>query len=344
MFTRSLPTNTAVGGKGGASRGGAGRSGGSIALWSAVALQQHMVQHSGLHGILPNAAPRRPLPPAPAGSSSTLPSSTRLSLAQKMGLVEAPPPPPTEPQWESCVQKAATRNDVRQPCAICCEPFLATVEHAQVILDCSHVFHQTCIQQLEKFARRTGNQPTCPICRRQGYHKRLHCEGKVQAQHHAATRIQSLIRGVLARKRALRLRLQRDPKFRSDYAYEQLRGISDSYMAYAVSREKEVDSFLEGIDLARQIAAADMMSAKDWESIRNQVLSRHESLECPICMGVVGGGGGGGAHQPGVMLSCAHCFHSPCFAAYESVALAKPGAVARCPVCRSGYRKRPLVD
>ena len=347
MFTRSLPNN----GKGASKRPSGGRGGNAtsnIALWSAVALQQHMVQNSGLQGILPHAVPR-PVQPTGGGPN-------RLSLAQKMGLVEAPPPPPTEPQWETCVAKAAYRNEAKQPCAICCEPFLATSSHAQVILDCSHVFHQTCINQLEKFARRAGHQPACPICRRLCYHKRVHYEGKAQVQNHAATRIQALMRGILARKKFLKMRLHADPKFRSDYAYEQLRGISDSYMAYAVSREKEVDSFLEEIDLTRQIANADMMSRQDWEAIREQILSRHESLECPICMGSIGCGApsptagtpsSAAMHQQvqaGVMLSCSHCFHAPCIVAFENVALAKPGSVAKCPVCRAGYRKRPLVD
>lgn len=317
----------------------------STQLWSAVALQQHMLRN--VQGL-----PSNPLRP------SVQPRPGKLTLAEKMGLVEAPPPPPTDSEWEVAVNKSKHRHDCGSMCSICQVQFVSSSTEGQVILSCSHVFHETCIKQFEKFARRVGATPMCPLCRAPRYHKRVHYEGKAQVQHHAAAKIQALVRGVLQRRKYLKLRLKSNPQFRVDYAYLQLHQISDMYVARAAAREKEVDTFLEELDLTRQKAVADMMSDNDWHQIRAKILDRHDSLECPICMGTVDHGTEGMAstnsstqrNQP-YMLSCSHCFHGPCLDSFESFQLAAVKqssnalqAIPRCPVCRAGYAKRSLLD
>lgn len=317
----------------------------SAQLWSAVALQQHMLR--SIKGM-------------PQGQSVPPPRAGKLTLAEKMGLVEAPPPPPTDVQWENAVAKSLHRNDCGHECSICQVAFVASSTSAQVILSCSHVFHEMCIKQFEKFVRLSGAAACCPICRAARYHKRVHYEGKAQVQHHAAAKIQALVRGVLQRKRYLTMRLRKDPKFRMDYTLTTMRALSDCYTVQAVAREKHVDKFLEELDLTRQKAVADLFSKKDWEAVRHKVLSRHDGVECPICMGQIDAedqhevttSSRSRAAPEAYILSCAHCFHGPCLESFEKFAAAavpsnSDGAksiIPRCPVCRSGYARRSLIE
>ena len=201
----------------------------------------------------------------------------KLTLAQKMGLVEAPPAPPEEEVWEVAQKKAVNRGDALHPCSICHESFaLLQNTSAQVILDCSHVFHLTCLKQFEKFTRKAQGRDfvrQCPVCRHGHYHKRIHYAGKAQIQNHASTKIQSAMRGFLARKKYLKMRLSADPKFKSDYYFNKLSSMADAYLSYAVAREKEVDRFLEEVDLQRQRAVADMMSPADWQLLRAKAIT-----------------------------------------------------------------------
>ena len=308
----------------------------------------------------------------------------RLSLAQKMGLVEAPPPAPNEEEWSAVVSRAAHRGDSLRPCAICHESFALPTSSPQVLLNCSHVFHETCLKQFEKFVRKSGGERRCPICRKAHYHKRVHYEGTAQIQRHAAAKIQAVIRGAIARKRYLKLRLESNPKFKSDYYFKKLQDMTDVYLNYSIAREKEVDRFLEEVDLQRQRAVAEMMNKADWDALRAKVwkavtaisglddddtgnvavitnsgeLQEPEEgyancgVDCPICMGRV---------KPELaadadLLSCGHCFHRPCLMTFEKFNEAaangnntnssKIGAkpyIPRCPLCRKGYMKQPLV-
>lgn len=336
------------------SKGGSGSK--QTQLWSAVALQQHMLR--SMQG-LPNANPQSQRTGGSEGGQQ------RLTLAERMGLVEAPPSAPTEDEWSFAVDKSTHRNDCGKECAICKSTFVSSHASAQVILSCSHVFHEQCIKQFEKFARRAGATASCPLCRSARYHKRVFYQGKAQVQNHAAAKIQAHVRGFLARKRYLTLRLRANPKFRIDYAATQLKAISDTYTIRATLREKQLDKFLDDLDLTRQKAVADMFSRRDWEEVRNKVLSRHDGLECPICMGTIDAEQEQStttvrAQAPhAYMLSCAHCFHGPCLESFESFAAASAvdaasrisgissdmiSNIPRCPVCRAGYAKRSLID
>lgn len=292
----------------------------------------------------------------------------RLSLAQKMGLVEAPPPPPDEEEWEAVVHRAVYRGDALHPCAICHESFAVANSSPQVVLSCSHVFHQTCLAQFEKFIRKSGASRSCPCCRKANYHKRVHYAGMAQIQRHAAARIQAVMRGVLARKRYLTLRLKSNPKFKSDYYFNKLQNMSDAYLNYSIVREKEVDRFLEEIDLQRQRAVADMMTRADWANLRATAWKNINALDyiastlgqasgevptitnfnglkeghgggvdCPICMVKIAPGHA----KDVVLLSCSHCFHRTCLATFET--FNKEMKIPRCPMCRAGYTKQSLA-
>ncbi|KRX06004.1 hypothetical protein PPERSA_01082 [Pseudocohnilembus persalinus] len=117
-----------------------------------------------------------------------------LSLAQKLGLVEAPEKPLSQQDWQKIEEMAKKRNDSDGQCAICLEDF---DDQEQVLLSCSHVFHKQCLQSFEKHNK--SRQKTCPICRRQHYDIKSFDEGfKVYVQK-CTVKIQKIWRGALKR-------------------------------------------------------------------------------------------------------------------------------------------------
>ncbi|CAM6102540.1 unnamed protein product [Calypogeia fissa] len=65
--------------------------------------------------------------------------ATRLTLAQRCGLVDKPKPKLSVNQWAEVKEKSKQRQDTAEPCPICKEKFLIK---EKVILSCSHIFHQ----------------------------------------------------------------------------------------------------------------------------------------------------------------------------------------------------------
>ncbi|KAH9601748.1 zinc finger protein [Trypanosoma melophagium] len=255
-----------------------------IQIWSAVALQQHFARGALVNSTLPTL--EEVPPPLPGG---------RLTLAQKMGLVPLPPPAPTEEEWKKIESNAVRRNVVMplgsNACSICQEPFYTTMEQGQILLSCSHVFHENCFRQFEKFARRSRgkNDATpmcCPICRRSNYHKRIFYAGKAMEQRAAIVKIQAFFRRVLARKAYVKLRLENDSAFCGEYARERLARLSEAYAAYAEQREKERSQIIESIDLHMQQALAACITKAKWKALRRRVEAEAEVgvLECPICL------------------------------------------------------------
>ena len=77
--------------------------------------------------------------------------------------------------WTEVKAKAMARNECE--CPICYMPF---VFHKQtVLLDCSHLYHQNCLDNYEKFDREANydlpskGQHACPMCRHPNYKKIL---------------------------------------------------------------------------------------------------------------------------------------------------------------------------
>ncbi|XP_029444351.1 RING finger protein 32 isoform X3 [Rhinatrema bivittatum] len=116
-----------------------------------------------------------------------------FSLAQKLGLVEAPSLPLTVTEWNKVKQRSIEQGDSSQPCVICREEFEL---HPQVLLSCSHVFHKVCLQAFEKF---TGKK-ICPMCRKMQYQTRVIYDGARLFRTKCATRIQACWRGYIVRK------------------------------------------------------------------------------------------------------------------------------------------------
>ncbi|RNF03685.1 RING finger protein 32 [Trypanosoma rangeli] len=255
-----------------------------VQIWSAVALQQHFSRGAMLNSVLPTL--EEVPPPLPGG---------RQTLAQKMGLVPLPPPAPTEEEWTT-IEGTALRRNAAMPlganaCCICQEPFYATMEQGQVLLRCSHVFHEQCFRRFEKLARMSRGKwdampLCCPVCRSSHYHKRIFYAGKAMAQRAAIVKIQAFFRRVLARKAYVKLRLESDSKFSGEYARERLARLSDAYAAYAESRERERANMLDNIELRLQRALAQYTTREEWNELRERA-EAGGVLDCPICFGVI---------------------------------------------------------
>ncbi|XP_066300181.1 RING finger protein 32-like [Branchiostoma lanceolatum] len=214
------------------------------------------------------------------------PKPQPLSLAQKLGLVEAPKQPLTEEEWQSVKHRASHRDDHTQPCVICKEDF-GTQE--QVLLSCSHVFHKACLQAFERFS----GKKTCPLCRKDQYQTRVIHEG---ARHHrvkCATRIQACWRGYVVRCWYRKLRQTvppKDPRLRQKFYEEKFQSITDRIVQ---SCAYNIDDFLSEIDRSVQ-ASRDVfrffdenswkpLSEEEWERIQLRAVERGDT-DCPICI------------------------------------------------------------
>ena len=60
-------------------------------------------------------------------------------IAQRLGLVGAPPPQLTLNQWSKVKETSIARGDSAHPCPICHDEFGM---REQVILSCTHTFHK----------------------------------------------------------------------------------------------------------------------------------------------------------------------------------------------------------
>ncbi|XP_033726891.1 RING finger protein 32-like isoform X2 [Pecten maximus] len=284
------------------------KGGGDSTALAAVALQDHLVRSLNLNfgsvktfgprniGLGPAARSKQRSQPRPVVDTGrnrfqrTKPKKKeedeeyvldpqkvpKLSLAQKMGLVEAPELPLTEQEWKSVKEKSNKRDDSKQPCVICKEDF-GTQE--QVLLSCTHVFHKACLQAFERF---TGRK-TCPMCRRAEYQTRVIHEGAKEYRVICATKIQAAWRGYVVKSWYRKLRETvppNDPKLRQKFYEEKLSTITDRIVR---SCDFNVNTFLTEIDQSLE-ASRDIfrrfdetfntISDDDWEAIQLKAVER----------------------------------------------------------------------
>eukprot|EP01035_Chromulina_nebulosa_P017383 gene17383-22931_t len=88
------------------------------------------------------------------------------------GLIKAPSKCDviTKDEWDNIEISISKRFDAY--CPICMSGFN---QGCEVLLSCSHIFHQNCLQALEKYMK-TGNK-SCPICRTNDYQKKITQKG-----------------------------------------------------------------------------------------------------------------------------------------------------------------------
>ena len=329
-----------------------------LGLWSAVALQQHLASTGGQRGRpLPSIAScsteaqEAQLTGAARGSfaavgatadgavetmgattedlrtflgpAGSLPGHPhKPTLAQRMGLVPAPPPEPSAEDWQAVVQRAMLREQqshygdssthVASVCSICQMSFLSTSDEGQVILSCSHVFHAQCFHAFERCVRAQQRadgaglaevtaQLACPVCRTQHYYKRVFYEGKAMAQRAAIVKVQAAIRGFLARRRYVQRRLRSNADFRTRYVQERLSRLSAAWSAFCAQQERQRETTLVALAVQHQAATAAYLTVEEWEAIWQAALKREAEssssygggggrlgvlgvLQCPICL------------------------------------------------------------
>ncbi|XP_059827851.1 RING finger protein 32 isoform X2 [Hypanus sabinus] len=205
------------------------------------------------------------------------PKPSGLTLAQKMGLVEAPNAPLTANEWHLVKKRSMQQGDSAQPCAICREEFGL---QQQVLLSCSHVFHRICLQAFEKFSGRRS----CPMCRKEQYQTRVIHDGARLYRMKCATRIQSHWRGYIVRKWYKQLRHTVPPK--------------DKKLRKRFYEDKAIQR--ETFDCPICITPLDHLS---------NILYQAE--------GPGRGEKSGSLVRQTVLLSCSHTFHYACLQAFE---------------------------
>ncbi|XP_064644606.1 RING finger protein 32-like [Lineus longissimus] len=303
------------------------------------------------------------------------PKPPQPTLAQKLGLVDAPKQLLTEDEWREVKATSNQREDSHEPCVICKEDY---GHEDQVLLSCSHVFHKNCLKAFERFS----GKKTCPMCRKEQYQTRVIHEGAKVHRQKCATMIQAYWRGHVVRSWYKKLRAAhppKDPLLRRKFYEEKLQSITDRMVK---SLDYNINEFFSEIDrnvqasrdVFKQFELASMvMSDEDWDEIQIKAVQR-ENVECPICLtsltkqGFVRNNSECGERNsnpnkktpkglnkkskteiqtpgPGskdtVLLSCTHVFHKTCIEAFEELAIGERSN--SCPVCRSIYKKRVIT-
>ncbi|XP_072110147.1 RING finger protein 32 isoform X1 [Mobula birostris] len=285
------------------------------------------------------------------------PKPPGLTLAQKMGLVEAPKEPLTANEWQLVKKRSVQQGDSAQPCAICREEFGL---QQQVLLSCSHVFHRVCLQAFEKFSGRKS----CPMCRKEQYQTRVIHDGARLYRMKCATRIQSHWRGYIVRKWYKQLRRTvppKDKKLRKRFYEDKLHEINDRLVRSCSINIDELFSEIDhSVATSRRVLQrfesqyVQTISEEEWEQIQIKA-SQREIFDCPICITPLdrlsniscqADGPGRGEKsdsivRQAVLLSCSHTFHYTCLQAFEDFS---EGENHICPLCRSTYEKKILSN
>lgn len=275
------------------------------------------------------------------------PKPAPFTLAQRLGLVEAPELLLSENQWKEVKEKSNSRQDSALPCVICKEDFGL---QQQVLLSCSHVFHRTCLEAFEKFS----GKKSCPMCRKEQYQRRIIHEGAREHRIKCATRIQAAWRGYIVRQWYRKLRETvppKDPRLRRKFYEDKFQSISNRLLESTEARNQSIDELLLEIDQSiavsrhtmRQLddSSEGMLAEADWDQVQIQAVQRSVT-DCPICIMPLCDEGlyrNDSPSRPTVLLSCSHVFHATCLQAFEEFSLDKHHV---CPVCRSLYQKKIL--
>ena len=248
----------------------------------------------------------------------------KLTLAQRMGLAEAPEPQLTQSEWDHIA--GAARDRSMEPCVICCEPFR---DEQQVLLSCGHVFHRQCLRAWERHSK----SRVCPCCRKQHYRKRSIDDGANLYREELATRLQACWRGCAARKVTAKALRHANPQRLRRYCEDRLGGLTDQLIGHLDAERSEVDKLFDEIDGTIQASRVLMGGAVDW--LAAERVARERGLgDCPVCLGPLHN-----SSEPLALLSCTHVFHRRCLMSFEAFSIT-PACL--CPVCRAAYTKTEM--
>ncbi|KAJ1490621.1 hypothetical protein T484DRAFT_1776784 [Baffinella frigidus] len=126
------PTVGAGRGRAGGASSGTGEEKSTMVM--AAAMQDHFMKSLNLGNLSLSGPPRRPIRktsrpapelPKPLEAAGWEAVPVKMTLAQKLGLVAAPPARLTQDQWQETAARARGRDDSRDECAICRDAFKA---------------------------------------------------------------------------------------------------------------------------------------------------------------------------------------------------------------------------
>jgi hypothetical protein len=333
------------------------------AMWHSVALQQQRLAEMKLNlgpprPLRPSALRRPQAQPPPPQQQQQQPADLRcsdcsesdsddldddgssgnprrqrrrkptLTLAQRMGLAEAPEPELTPSEWDAITATSRAREASREPCVICQEPFMTS---KQVLLSCGHTFHRTCLRSWERHSK----SRCCPVCRKLHYRKRTIDDGANLYREECVVRLQAAARGALARRATAKALRHLNPTRRRRYCEQRLGGLADRLIRGLDAEHSAVDDLFAEIDssVAASRALLGGADGDDWVAL--EALSRARGLgDCPVCLNACT------EAEPLALLSCTHVFHSRCLDSFETFSLQ---TTCKCPVCRAPhYRRRAL--
>ena len=293
----------------------------------------------------------------------------KLSLAQRIGLVPAPPKPLISEDWALIEDLSTKRKD--GICAICLVNF--GIKN-QVILSCSHVFHENCLKSFERHSK----NKFCPICRKKDYERKNHIKGVHEYKNKCVLDIQRVFKGFLKRKEfAIRMKgvIINNSLLRRRILNYRLglltKGINkamknkevtinkylDNIQKEICNKKNELGQNLEELHLKKQenmflrnelkniernegkkeISAQEKVK---WENIKNIALERQkQSGDCAICCNKLFS-----ENKPTkdlYLLSCSHIYHKNCLHSFERYNF---NLEIVCPICRANYEKMEIIS
>eukprot|EP01029_Cantina_marsupialis_P027805 TRINITY_DN774023_c0_g1_i1.p1 TRINITY_DN774023_c0_g1~~TRINITY_DN774023_c0_g1_i1.p1 ORF type:complete len:313 (+),score=53.66 TRINITY_DN774023_c0_g1_i1:193-1131(+) len=242
-------------------------------------------------------------------------------------------------EWRKIERDSVTRC-VNQSCPICFQTFSG----GDLILDCGHIFHKTCLNNFEKFMK-GSTKGGCPVCRTQNYKKKKTDVAGVLNKNRSAIIIQKSFRRWIC-QRKFKCRLDKyymdgkgDSERRRMYFRSKLANLSGEVTDSVQRQSDSLDMLLRDLDRSVLVARKQMddalemrSSVVDWDEVRGRAENRLDT-ECAICLGSF-------AQGQLVLLSCSHMLHSQCLQSFEDFSDNKI-----CPCCRkANYQKKELED
>lgn len=326
----------------------------SLAL-RAAAFQQHMatkmfvspvpeplIKQSSPKVIPPKKSKSKPEKPKAIPTSTIFESSSvaekqkkyshQLTLAEQLGIVEPPPPPLTDEQFETVKIDAQKRGFFNEVCPICLEKF---GPDNMVLLSCSHLLHATCLMNFRRFTR--GQVQKCPICRSQYEFVEVKAES---AYHQRCARdIQRVVRGFLIRDKIGR-EAPAGSALHRKWVINRTQDASNRLVKALDHQNDAVDAMLTAVDHDLEYARAIMKAVEerdkrvDWSAIKRKALERGSNQECPVCLRVMN-------ENDSEITSCGHMFHTQCLHSWLTYC-ENGNNQPTCPVCRTIFQHQPL--
>lgn len=282
----------------------------------------------------------------------------KLTLAQQLGLRQAPQPHLTPEQWHAVEQQAIERRSALSGCCICCD---SLAHRVCVLLSCAHVIHHSCLASLERFTIRAAQSlghasqsvhHCCPMCRSVDYEKRTTEMPRRECRLAAAQTLQRLWRGVRVRMQIQHM--SSSPERRYDALARCMTRRHNKLSALMSQRESAIDALFAELDSSVAVSRSQINSAgremqkinfsqqesESWQQARRQAKERlqlahksGEEEECAICVCPLQPLAASTAAtsteassldsvkgKSCVLLSCSHLLHANCLAAYEKFA------------------------